>query len=347
VSLSDNWTASFLTTHSNSEKVHKIVTTLDLKIPPRDLNSKEPRQLLSVIFTQWLSLSTCIIQAAIDVIPAPPVSQATRLPKILYPDLREKFKSPKNKLEEDLYSSRSDPDAYVVAYVSKMFVVSYKDMPEKKRKTQSAEEPRTRGIDLQDTHQGTTEASDPLQENIENTEGEVVLGFARLYAGTIRVGCSVYAVLPKYKTALGPSDPSNAEYILPAEVQGLYIMMGRQLVPVQEVRAGNIFAIRGLESKVFRSATLCSPGLLASGDSSDKKSRMDCLINLGGVNRAVSAISLTWIGSKNNDYRPRPLFGWHWNQQSPLTCQDLLRASNSSSSQIPAWRPFSNKQENM
>jgi ribosome assembly protein 1 len=299
-----------LTNHRNSEKVHKIVTTLDLKIPSRDLTSKDQRHLLSLIFTQWLSLSTCIIQATIDVIPAPPISQTTRLPKILYPDLREKFRSAENKLEEDLYHSRSDPDAYVVAYVSKMFVVPYMDMPEKKKKVLSAEEIRTRGRQLQTTRRGINEVSEPPQEDVENTEDEVVLGFARLYAGTIRVGCSVYAVLPKYNTALGTADPSNAKYVLPAEVLALYIMMGRELVPVQEVRAGNIFAIKGLESKVFRSATLCSPGLIGIGKNPDKGAQRDCIINLGAVNRVVSGIPSSWIALyTNNDDRLHLLFG--------------------------------------
>ena len=287
----DNQVASLLTILlRNSEKVQKIVTTLDLKIPSRDLNSKDPRHLLSVIFTQWLSLSTCIIQTAIDIIPAPSVSQATRLPKILYPDLREKFREPENKLEEDIYNSRSDPDAYVVAYVSKMFVVSQKDMPENKKNALSVEELRTRGRQIQGPLQRAIDTIDSPKEDIGSTEGEVVLGFARLYAGTIRVGCSVYAVLPKYNSALSPTHPSNADHLLSAEVLGLYVMMGRELVPVQEGRAGNIFAIRGLESKVFRSATLCSPGFLGIGENPDKEEQKDCLINLGAVNRAVSDV---------------------------------------------------------
>lgn len=289
VSLWDNRAAFFLMIHlRNSEKIQKIMTTLDLQIPSRDLNSKDPRHLLSVIFSQWLSLSTCIIQTAIDVIPAPPISQATRLPKILYPDLREKFREPENKLEEDLYKSRSDPDAYVVAYVSKMFVVSQKDMPENKKNVLSAEELRTRYRQNQGPQLRATDPSE--QGDIENKEGEVVLGFARLYAGTIRVGCSVYAVLPKYDAVLGPTHPSNADHLLSAEVLGLYVMMGRELVSVPEGRAGNIFAIKGLESKVLRSATLCSPGLLGIGENPDKEAQGDCLINLGAVNRAVSDI---------------------------------------------------------
>ncbi|KAJ3509363.1 hypothetical protein NMY22_g16320 [Coprinellus aureogranulatus] len=90
--------------NTNPDKVEKIVKTLNLKVLPRDLRSNDTRNLLQLIFTQWLSLSTGIIQAAIDIIPPPPVAQATRIPKMLYPDLRDNTLAPKNKSEEDLCS---------------------------------------------------------------------------------------------------------------------------------------------------------------------------------------------------------------------------------------------------
>lgn len=281
----------------------KIVTALDLKIPPRDLKSKDTRHLLSLIFAQWLSLSTCIIQTVIDVIPAPPIAQATRIPKMLYPDLYETTLQPKNKLEEDLYASRFAPEACVVAYVSKMFAVSAKDLPENKKKVLTVEEMRTKAQETRIAREAVPLAnelstlsivdhapdikSSDAQDDAKNNDLEVVLGFARLYSGTIRVGSSVYAVLPKYSPGLGPTQTSNAKYLLTATVEGLYIMMGRELIPVRQVRAGNIFAIKGLESKVWRSATLCSPEENGIGEDPDPVTQQDCLINLGAVNRTV------------------------------------------------------------
>ena len=276
----------------------KIVAALDLKIPPRDLKSKDTRHLLSLIFNQWLSLSTCIIQAVIDIIPAPPIAQATRIPKMLYPDLYETTLQPKNKLEEDLYASKFAPEACVVAYVSKMFAVNAKDLPENKKKPLTADEMRMKSREAREARvaeplaielstlsivaDAPDDASDPNHRN-----KEVLLGFARLYSGTIRVGSSVYAVLPKYNTVLGPTQSSNAKYLVTANVEALYVMMGRELVPVQQVRAGNIFAIKGLESKVWRSATLCSPEENGIGKDPDPVRQKDCLINLGAVNRTV------------------------------------------------------------
>ncbi|KAF8237165.1 P-loop containing nucleoside triphosphate hydrolase protein [Tricholoma matsutake] len=292
----------------NQEKVAKIVGALNLKIPPRDLKSKDARHLLSLIFSQWLSLSTCVTQTVIDIVPPPCTAQATRIPKMLYPDIYETTLVPKNKLEEDLFAANASSDACITAYVSKMFAVSAKDLPENKKKPITADQMRTRAREARIAKQaaaatddggggqtsttvgyaptGVTEQVEPKAEVIEN--GEVILGFARLYSGTIRTGTSVYAVLPKYNAALPPNSPANMKHLMSAPVEGLYVMMGRELVPVDFVRAGNTFAIKGLEGKVWRSATLCGPGESGINDEGDVA--VSCLINLGSVDRTIPPI---------------------------------------------------------
>jgi ribosome assembly protein 1 len=279
------------------------VSTLNLKIPQPGAQNKDTRHLISLICSQWLSLSTCVIQTVIDIVPAPAVAQASRIPKMLYPDLYEQTIKPKNKLEEDLYSSNWASDACVSAYVSKMFAISRKDLPENKKRPLTADDMRSRAREARFATEGTQNlqspslsssvvehipeqlASDETKNNPE--EPEILLGFARLYSGTIRVGTRVHCVLPKYKSSLGPVHPQNSKYIVTALVEGLYVMMGRELVPVDSVRAGNTFAIKGLDGKVGRSATLCAPGETGTGDNADITSQKDCLINLGGVNRSV------------------------------------------------------------
>jgi translation elongation factor EF-G len=136
----------------NPDKVSKIVTTLNLKIPPRELKSKDTRNLLQLVFSQWLSLSTCIIQTTIDIVPPPSSAQLTRIPKILYPDLLERTIAPKNKLEKDLWSCDDGEEAFVIGYVSKMFVVPVKELPENKKarlllsKCEPMPKPRGRGL---------------------------------------------------------------------------------------------------------------------------------------------------------------------------------------------------------
>ncbi|KAI5122471.1 hypothetical protein M0805_008782 [Coniferiporia weirii] len=289
----------------NPDKVEKIITALNLKIPSRDLKSRDNRHLLSLIFGQWLSLSTCTIQAVIDIIPAPSAAQAIRVPNMLYPELDSAAVEPKNKLERDLFTCDSSPDASVVAYVSKMFAVARKDLPENRRKPITAQEMRERGRDLRQLKENTENGSGekpasgaleamPAAESDEppesNGEGETtILGFARLYSGLLRTGSSIYCILPKYNETFGPAHLRNASHVVKTKVEGLYVMMGRDLEPVDMVRAGNVFAMRGLEGKVWRSATLCAPradGLLADDLTLDK----DCMTNLGGIVRQMSPI---------------------------------------------------------
>ena len=268
----------------NPDKVTKIVSALNLKIPPRDLKAKETRQLLSVIFTQWLSLSTCVIQTVVDIVPPPSAAQRTRIPKMLYPDLYETSVEPKNKLEESLYACDASPDASVVALVSKMFAVPPEELPENKKRPATADELRAKARAAREARKAEAngEAHEPVSTPIEEAmaqlelkeketgaeeqeadgtrKGEVLLGFARIYSGTIRVGTTIACVLPKYSNVHGPAHARNARHIVTAEVEGLYVMMGRELVSVESVQAGNVFAIRGLEGKVWRNATLCAPG---------------------------------------------------------------------------------------
>ncbi|KIO06015.1 hypothetical protein M404DRAFT_15153 [Pisolithus tinctorius Marx 270] len=283
----------------NPEKVTKIVSTLNLKVSPRDLKSKDSRQLVSLLCNQWLPLSTCVIQAVIDIVPSPPAAQAFRLPRMLYPDNYEQRIAPKNKLEQDLFTSNSGPDANVVAYVSKMIAVPRKELPENKTRPLTADEMRSRGREIRRDQSSGGDTNAPLPElqgtmealEIEDkADDEVILGFARLYSGSITTGTEVYCVLPKYNASLPPEHPSNVHNLVIAEVEGLYTMMGRELHPVETIQAGHTFAVRGLAGKVWRSATLCAPARTGIPQDSDVNHNQACLINLGGASRMALPI---------------------------------------------------------
>lgn len=294
----------------NPDKVAKIVTSLNLKIPPRDIKSKDTRHLLSLIFSQWLSLSTCIIQAIVDVVPPPQAAQRIRIPKMLYPEIYEPTIEPKTVLEKGLYSCNGSKDASVVALVSKMFAVPVAELPSNKKKPMTAEEMRSRAKAAREareaaqtaTEQPSGAASIPLETAVEQLEikgttentakegEEVLLGFSRIYSGTIRTGTSIFCVLPKFDNSLGPTHPKNASHIVMAEVEALYVMMGRELVPVESVQAGNVFAIQGLEGKVWRNATLCASSGDGIGQDHDIALAKDSLLNLGGASNSVRMV---------------------------------------------------------
>lgn len=296
----------------NAEKINKIVSTLNLRIPPRDLNSKDRHSLLSLILTQWLPLSTTTIQAIIDIVPSPRAAQPTRIPMMLYPDVFESYVEPKSKLEKDLYACDASESAHVIAYVSKMFAVSTAQLPEHKKQSLTVDDLRARAREARDRAEESREqsrAASPSSSpcyicSVETLTGEnpgdlnpaseTLLGFARLYSGVIRVGSTVACVLPKYHNDFEPTHPRNRSHVVNATVDALYTMMGRDLVSVDSVSAGNIFAIRGLDGSVWRTATICAPSTAGiQGEHSQ-----GWMTNLGAINRQVwPMFSLFWPSS--------------------------------------------------
>lgn len=66
---------------------------------------------------------------------------------------------------------------------------------------------------------------------------------------------------PKY-------DPFKPEkYISTMTVTQLYLAMGRAMEPIDEVRAGNIFALGGIKKRVIKTATLATSRACVSFDS--------------------------------------------------------------------------------
>jgi ribosome assembly protein 1 len=316
--------ATVLTKLSNPDALQKIVTALSIKVAPRDLKSKETRNLLTLIMQQWLPLSTATFQAVIDVIPSPTDAQALRLPYMLHPAAAAASSTPltpSDDLEKVLFACDQSSGSQVTAYISKMFAVARGDLPENQRKALTAEEMRRRGKEererraaQQASQAEAVSAAKPIQTedlstslqllslDAESINGnshdataaepnrpaessDILLGFSRIFSGILRRDTTLLATLPKFDPELGPTHPRNSKYVSLVHVRDLYMMMGRELVAVDEVPAGHVCAIGGLEGKVFRNATLWAPD--AGGVKGEVPER---LINLAGVSMQVSEI---------------------------------------------------------
>ncbi|KAF8451842.1 putative ribosome biogenesis protein Ria1 [Terfezia claveryi] len=259
----------------DQEKVEKIVKSLNLKVLPRDMKSKDTKALLTTIFAQWLPLSTAVLVSVIEQLPSPPVGQKKRIPLIL--DATPGYKDIQPNVRKAMVEFDESPDAPVVAYVSKMVAIPESELRKNTRKQLSAEEMREMGLqkrlalarklaeaaneagDTTTDHVSTSntdfpDVSNPVtDEEAQNAEDkEHLIGFARLYSGTIKVGQELYVLGPKYN----PSNPT--ERVQRVTVTELYYMMGRHLQVLDEVPAGNVFGIGGLEGKILKNGTLCS-----------------------------------------------------------------------------------------
>ncbi|KAF9925090.1 Cytoplasmic GTPase/eEF2-like protein (ribosomal biogenesis) [Linnemannia zychae] len=256
----------------DKEMTEKVVKSLNLKVLPRDMRSKDTRAVLTTIFSQWLPLSTCVLLTVVEQLPSPAAAQKIRMPKMLHP-----FESTPPEPTEDWEKGmiNCDPTAGVVAYVSKMVSVPLDVLPKNKRKTLTAEEMRQRGriqreqlvvaaksaelgevgvhldVDEVIANRLLKEAEDKAA--VEELEGkEALVGFARIYSGTIRVGQKLKVLGPKYDAA------NPTQHCSEVTVDSLFMIMGRDLIGLDSVPAGNVFGIGGLDGHVLKYGTLWS-----------------------------------------------------------------------------------------
>lgn len=291
----------------DQEKLEKIVKSLNVKILPRDLRSKDTKTLIRSIIQQWLPVSNAILLTVIDKLPSPIESQRNRIPSILESspghDLIDQ------NLKNDMLTCNIN--GLVSAYVSKMISVPEDELPQNQRVAMTQDEMFERGrlariaaakaaetakkveekaaaaaaasdaasnsetekngnsLELENDDfinnlSSTTNTNDPFEyeyedeyddgedENLIEIKKEVLIGFSRIYSGTIEVGQEVTVLGPKY-------DPSKPHlHIKKVKITNLYLIMGRELVALQKVPAGNIVGIGGLEKSVLKSGSIIS-----------------------------------------------------------------------------------------
>ncbi|KAM3467970.1 hypothetical protein MY5147_008395 [Beauveria neobassiana] len=292
------WTVYQATTGGDNGKgdpalLEKVTKSLNVTIPPHILRARDPRLLLTTVFASWLPLSTALLVSVIESLPSPPVAQQERIPGVLNsspgaasidPQIRDAMTAFKRE--------KSDP---VVAYVSKMVSVPESELPENKRKTgqmtgeeardlarkkraeaaraQVALEVNGNGVGSLTQALGDVNLDDHVPEAEEKeADPEHLIGFSRIYSGTISVGDKLYVVPPKWSPAEPNAEPRPQEI----EVKALYMLMGRSLEALTSVPAGVVFGIAGLEGKILKSGTLCS--------------KLEGAVNLAGVSMAGQPI---------------------------------------------------------
>ncbi|KAH3685679.1 hypothetical protein WICPIJ_003363 [Wickerhamomyces pijperi] len=284
----------------NPEVLEKIVKALNIKILPRDLRSKDNKNLLNQVMGQWLPVSSAVLLTVTESLPSPLESQKERIPTILESAPNHELIDPTLK-EAMLQCNNNGP---VSAYVSKILSVPEDELPRNTRSALTQDEIMERGRrarelaaraaeqakilesdksqeeDLSNEVASITIAKDPYDlfeyedESEEEDEIELkkeeLIGFARVYSGTLKVGQELTVLEPKY-------DPKNpTEHIQTITITDLYLLMGKELVPLDQVPSGNIAGIGGLAGKILKNGTLIQPGVTG--------------VNLAGVNLASHPI---------------------------------------------------------
>ncbi|KAI4847720.1 elongation factor Tu [Aureobasidium sp. EXF-8846] len=261
--------------------LEKITKSLNLTIPQHIKRSRDPRALLTTVFASWLPLSTALLVSVIEHLPSPVNAQAARIPPLLEASPGSDHIDPK--ITTAMTESRKSTEEPVVAYVSKMVSVPESELPINKRRggALTAEEARELGrkkraeiAKAQALAEGENADVDSMadalstvaigedddedstlkDEEAEPEDREHLVGFARLYSGTLTVGQEVYVLPPKFT----PANPRVTPEPKKVTITALYLLMGRSLEALNSVPAGSIVGIGGLEGAILKSGTLCS-----------------------------------------------------------------------------------------
>ncbi|XP_076012451.1 elongation factor-like GTPase 1 [Genypterus blacodes] len=286
-------------TKRDKEKVEKMVESLDLKVMARDLRHSDPKVLLGAICSQWLPVSQAVLSMVCEKLPSPLEMTTERVEKLMSVGARrfDSLPDQTQELKKAFLQCSSEEDAPIIIFVSKMFAVEAKALPQKKQRLLTQEEIAQRRELARQRHaermaavqiaesQKDVAPSERMQHTIQpggdstakvesQTGGELpeeeskdtFIAFARVYSGLLKKGRSVFILGPKYDPARGLDmlpEGCSASDSLPAvphlsccSVESLYLLMGRELEELEEVPAGNVFGIGGLEEYILKSATI-------------------------------------------------------------------------------------------
>jgi len=277
----------------DKEMLQKMVTSLSLTIPPRDLRSTDPRQQLSAIFSAWLPLASAVLSMVANKLPSPSDLGEDRAEKLLCSKTKRFTSLPADTQALKHHFVSCSASGPTIIFISKMFPMAKSQLPEHKAKPLTVEELAQRreiararhaekvlgeGIAQNSSDQVVQMTSEQVEQltirenvkNHENNESDITfIAFARVYSGCVESGQDVWVIGPKYDPSitaelLNAGEVPDNSHVTKATLGNLYMLLGRDLEQVEKVPAGNVLGIAGLSSSVLKSATLsstpwCSP----------------------------------------------------------------------------------------
>lgn len=260
--------------NQSPDKAAKMaLNKLKVEIPPREINPRDPRATVQSIFRRWMPLSDAILRMVVRNMPSPIEAQKNRLftllpgvPEVQLPPSADEASKELSEVEKSIASveesvSRcgaavTDP---LVVFVSKMMPVRVAELSQRDIALLNERLRRKAAADGADADAAAAISLQP--------ENEVFMALARVYSGVLKRGSNVYVIGhrhdPLASTSVDfhgdvPEDMKGVVTRVPASTIGMYIMLGPSVYPVEEVTAGNIVGIIGLDEIVLKTATLCN-----------------------------------------------------------------------------------------
>ncbi|XP_023246498.1 elongation factor-like GTPase 1 [Copidosoma floridanum] len=279
----------------DKDMVASMVEKLNIKLTIRDLRHTDPKAQMRAICTQWLPLAKTCLDMICEKVPPPHKLPSEKVERLISGiDEFSSMPEETQQLKDAFLSCKSNENAPIIIFISKMFPVDKKSLPENKPKPLTAEELLQRReiarqrhaeklekdkfdkadvISLTEADLSNKAEKEKQTENEEESCEDCLVAFARVYSGTVSIGSEVYVLGPKHNPRTALERQRNGElidntlqlkdlkagrYITKVTISKLYLLMGRELEPIDKVPAGNVIGIGNLEDHVLKTATLSS-----------------------------------------------------------------------------------------
>lgn len=232
--LENIWSLYDAVLKKDKEKIDKIVTSLGLKMGAREARHSDPKVQLSAICSQWLPIAHAVLAMVCQKLPSPLDITAERVEKLMCTGSHtfDSLPPETQALKAAFMKCGSEDTAPVIIFVSKMFAVDAKALPQNKPRPLTQEEIAQRRERARQRHaeklaavqgqapvesapDGGALASSPEGEDPKGDEQQVesmtpapvpqegnnqetFIAFARVFSGVARRGKKIFVLGPKY-----------------------------------------------------------------------------------------------------------------------------------------------------
>lgn len=270
-----------LSVRMEKDKVPSILKKLGITSPSREmLTSNDSKLQIRAILSAWKPLAHTLLLQCLDIIPSPFKMETSKVQYLLNANhyIEDPFLNKcVEQVSPNFESISIDDETPTMAYVSKMFCVNTKNLSQNapKQYLPKPREPKVPISQLKDLsltpkekeiskEEPKSETSTPDDQIQKVTDEIAVIALARVFTGTLKAGQEIYALTAGYTPNEHQitQDPqafiSSNRYVSKVQIKELYMLLGRELVLVDAVPAGNFCGIGGIEKSVLRTATLSS-----------------------------------------------------------------------------------------
>ncbi|CAH2274105.1 elongation factor-like GTPase 1 [Pelobates cultripes] len=294
--LDNIWSLYDAVMNREKEKIDKIVSSLGLQIGPRESRHSDPKVHVNAICSKWLPISEAVLCMVCRKLPSPLEVPAERVEKLMCVGSRRFDSLPpqSQQLKEAFLQCRSEETSPVIIFVSKMFAVDTKFLPQNKQRALNNPEilmekflwDEGRGHSFMISHSVKPQTAQPhlaelcsshTESIYERWNKDNILKETTIVTAEATISASKHNYIPIGTLAaivrFSPDMRDVESNTLPANcapgddlpaiphmacctIDNLYLLMGRELEELDEVPAGNVLGIRGLEDYVLKSGTL-------------------------------------------------------------------------------------------